>query len=100
MGANYFKNVILEFRISFGWNFTAIYGNFKGIQNQKVLVFEMPILEASKKVVAFVNPFAPQHPQKSIRNPYCAIQIITNYLYKRQYFICVSTIVQSVTGNK
>lgn len=30
--------------------------------------------------------------------PYCAIQLITNYQYKRQGYMCVSTVVLPVTG--
>ena len=29
---------------------------------------------------------------------YCAIQLITNYQYKRQGYMCVSTVVLPVTG--
>lgn len=32
-------------------------------------------------------------------NPYCSMQVITNYQYKRQSFINVTTIVQPISGH-
>lgn len=92
LGATYFTNLRSEYIVSSGWNFTAIYGNFYRIN--QFITFQMNYIEPSRKIFALVTPSSTnQYPY-----PYCCIQIVTNYIYKRQSLICVSTIVQPVTG--
>lgn len=47
----------------------------------------------SKKFVIIVTPS-----KASSISPFCGIQMITNYRYKKQSFISIATMVQPVTG--
>jgi hypothetical protein len=50
-------------------------------------------LEPSRKLFIMVTPAS----SNSI-SPFCGIQMITNYCYKKQNFVSVATIVQPITG--
>lgn len=93
--ATYLKSVHCELIISRGWYFTSIYGNFRKL-NERV-TFTIPHLEPSRKILMLVSPS--KYTQAHDEPPYCAIQLITNYRYKKQSFACVSTIIQPVTTN-
>lgn len=50
-------------------------------------------LEPSRKLFIMVTPTS----SNSV-SPFCGIQMITNYCYKRQNFVSIATIVQPITG--
>jgi hypothetical protein len=52
----------------------------------------MSWIEQNRKLVVLVAPDA----ERTVS--FCAIQIITNYQYKRQNFMSVATVIQPVTG--
>ena len=54
----------------------------------------MNIVEQSRKIVVIVTP----SPNVEKISPFCGLQVITHYQYKRQNFSSVATIVQPVTG--
>lgn len=72
-----------------GWYFTAVYGNL--YRSKQFISFKICHLQASKKICLV---FAPQ---ESNQLPYFTFQIITNYLYNRQHFITINTIVLPLT---
>lgn len=91
LGAVYYSDVKMELLLSPGWYFTAVYGNLYRIK--EYISFQFCHLEASKKVcVCFL-------PQEVSQLPYCAIQVITNYIYNRQHFATVNTVVWPLTNS-
>lgn len=85
----------MEVTINTGWHFTAVYGNF--YRAKEYISFQMASIDPSRKLTLLVSPSA--HTQfNNYIPPYMCIQFISNYQYKRQSFLCVSTVVQPVTG--
>lgn len=37
-------------------------------------------------------------PSSQVERQFCSVQVITNYRYKRQHFVCISTFVHPVTS--
>lgn len=69
----------------------GLYGNYHRIKDQ--IRFQMNALEPSRKLTVIVNPA----PNVQL-SPFCGLQIIVNYRYKRQSFVTIATYIQPITG--
>jgi len=91
LGTPYYSDVKIELILSPGWYYTAVYGNLYRIK--EYISFHFCHLEPSKKIcVCFM-------PQEAIQLPYCCMQIITNYIYNRQHFVTINTVVLPLTNS-
>ena len=97
LGATNFKSLRFECTINTGWHFTAVYGNF--YRTNSYITFQIPNFEPSRKLNILVAPSAKANDYNTYIPPFCCVQLITNYQYKRQSLLCVATIVQPVTGH-
>jgi len=73
----------MEFLISTGWYYTAVYGNVYRLK--EFITFKFCHFEPSKRICAVYLPqdgFLPL--------PYFAIQIVTNYIHKRKHYMSVN----------
>ena len=90
LSATYYIDTKVEFLISAGWYYTAVYGNLYRLKEN--ITFKFCHFEESKRICAVYLPqdgFLPL--------PYFAIQIVTNYIYKRKHYMSVNTGVVSFT---
>jgi hypothetical protein len=92
MGARYYNSVSIDFLISRGWLYYAIYSNL--YRRREGIVFNGNYLEESKEMVAVVG--AMKGSEQVF--PYCAIQLIINYTRKGERYMCVATIVQPLSS--
>lgn len=92
VGADYYQDVRVEFMISAGWYYTAVYGNLYRLK--EFITFKFCHLERSKRICAV---FLPQEGFNPV--PYFSIQIVTNYISNRKHYLQVTTAVLPFTTN-
>ena len=92
LGCTYFHDARVEFIACQGWHYTAIYGNFYRVKEH--ITFKINHVDPSRKFFALMSTS-----KSAIEpNPFCAIQVVMNYRYKRQDYLMVANIVQPVSG--
>jgi hypothetical protein len=82
----------VEFMISSGWYYTAVYGNLYHLK--EFITFKFCHLERSKKICAV---FLPQEGFNPV--PYLSLQIVTNYLLNRKHYMQVTTAILPFTSS-
>jgi hypothetical protein len=92
VNANYYIDARIEFMISSGWYYTAVYGNLYRLK--EFITFKFCHLERSKRICAVFLPQEGFNPM-----PYFSMQTVTNYIYNRKHFMSVNTSVLPFTSN-
>lgn len=91
INADYFIDARIEFMISSGWYYTAVYGNLYRLK--EFISFKFCHLDRSKRVCAVFLPQDGFNPM-----PYFSMQTVTNYILNRKHYMAVNTLVMPFTS--